>query len=398
VARVFKVKTLNSIAVEGLQRLPRDRYEVASDIGSPDALLVRSASLHDMSLPASVVAVARAGAGVNNIPVAALAKRGIPVFNAPGANANAVKELVVAGMLLAARNICPAWRFAEALQLEGSALDRAVEAGKKQFVGFELPGRTLGVIGLGAIGVQVANTALALGMRVIGFDPQITVERAWQLSASVRQARTLDEVFSQSDLLTVHVPLLDATRGLVGPARLRLMPRGAAVLNFSRGEIVDEHAVVAALAEGHLAAYVCDFPSPVLRGKPGVVALPHLGASTVEAEANCAVMVVDNLRDYLENGTIRHAVNFPEAELPGVGAWRLTIANANVPNMVGQISSCLGDAGLNIADLLNKSRGELAYTIVDLDGPVPAATLDHIRNIDGVLLARDLGRRPVAPE
>jgi D-3-phosphoglycerate dehydrogenase len=213
----------------------------------------------------------------------------------------------------------------------------------------------------------------------------------------VRQARTLDEVFSQSDLLTVHVPLLDATRGLVGPARLRLMPKHAAVLNFSRAEIVDEQAVVAALDDGHLSAYVCDFPSATLQGNPRVVALPHLGASTVEAEANCAVMVVDNLRDYLENGTIRHAVNFPDAELPGVGAWRITIANANVPNMVGQISSCLGDAGLNIADLLNKSRGELAYTIVDLDGPVPPPTLQRIRSIEGVLLARDLGRRPAAP-
>lgn len=396
-ATVFKVQTLNSIAIEGLQRFPRERYELASDIGAPDALLVRSASLHDRPMPPSVLAVARAGAGVNNVPVAALSQRGIPVFNAPGANANAVKELVLAGMLLAARNICQAWRFAEGLAGEGAALDKAVEAGKKQFVGFELPGRTLGVVGLGAIGVQVANAAVALGMRVVGFDPQITVERAWQLSASVRQARTLDELFSQSDFLTVHVPLLDATRGLVGPARLRLMPKNAVVLNFSRGGIVDEGAIIESLDAGHVGAYVCDFPSAALRGNPRVVALPHLGASTVEAESNCAVMVADNLRDYLENGTIRHSVNFPESELPGVGAWRLTIANANVPNMVGQISSALGDAGLNIADLLNKSRGDLAYTIVDLDGPVPAATLERIRAIDGVLMVRDLGRRPASP-
>ena len=393
----FKIQTLNSIAVEGLQRLPPPAYEVASDIGSPDAIVVRSAKMHDLALPPSVLAVARAGAGVNNIPVAALSRRGIPVFNAPGANANAVKELVIAGMLLAARNLCQAWHFAEQLTEEGAALDKAVEAGKKRFVGFELPGRTLGVVGLGAIGVQVANAAHALGMRVIGFDPQITVERAWQLASAVQQARSLDELFSRSDLVTVHVPLLDATRGLVSAERLRLMPKGGAILNFARGEIVDEGAVVAALAAGHLASYVCDFPSAALRGNPRVVALPHLGASTAEAEANCAVMVIDNLREFLENGAIRNSVNFPEAELPTAGTWRITVANANVPNMVGQISSALGDAGLNIADLLNKSRGDLAYTIVDLDGQVPAVTLERIRAIDGVLSVRDLGRRPANP-
>lgn len=396
-ATVFKVQTLNSIAIEGLQRFPRERYEVASDIGAPDALLVRSASLHDRPLPPSVLAVARAGAGVNNIPVAALSQRGIPVFNAPGANANAVKELVLAGMLLAARNICQAWRFVESLDSDGPALDKAVEAGKKQFVGFELSGRTLGVVGLGAIGVQVANAAVALGMRVVGFDPQITVERAWQLSASVRQAKTLDELFTRADFLTVHVPLLESTRGLVGPARLRLMPKGAVVLNFSRGEIVDEPAIIESLDAGQVGAYICDFPSAALRGNPRVVALPHLGASTAEAESNCAVMVAENLRDYLEKGTIRHSVNFPDSELPAVGAWRVTIANANVPNMVGQISSALGDAGLNIADLLNKSRGDLAYTIVDLDGPVSATTLERIRGIHGVLMVRDLGRLPASP-
>lgn len=393
---VFKLQTLNSIAVEGLQRLPRAAYEVASDIGAPDAVIVRSAKLHDWPVPPSVLAIARAGAGVNNIPVSALSKRGIPVFNAPGANANAVKELVLAGMLLAARNLCQAWRFAEDLREEGAALDKAVEAGKKQFVGFELPGRVLGVVGLGAIGVQVANAAQALGMQVVGFDPQITVERAWQLSSSVQQARSLDELFSRSNLLTVHVPLLDATRGLVSAERLRLMPAGGAILNFARGEIVDEAAVVAALDAGHLGSYVCDFPSARLRGHPRVVALPHLGASTAEAETNCAVMVIDNLREFLENGSIRYSVNFPEAELPAAGAYRITVANANVPNMVGQISSALGDAGLNIADLLNKSRGEVAYTIVDLDGPVPAATLARIRAIDGVLMVRDLGRRSPA--
>ncbi|MEO8443704.1 MAG: phosphoglycerate dehydrogenase [Gammaproteobacteria bacterium] len=387
----YKIQTLNSISLEGLQRLPRERYEVATDIGQPDAIMVRSAKMHDMTLPDSVLAVARAGAGVNNVPVAALSRRGIPVFNAPGANANAVKELVLAGMLLGARNLCQAWSFVQHLKEEGPALDKAVEAGKKEFVGFELPGRTLGVVGLGAIGVQVANAALGLGMRVVGFDPQITVERAWQLSSAVEQARNLEELFSRADFLSVHVPLLDATRGLVNETRIRLMPAKAVVLNFARGEIVDEAAIIAALEAGKLTAYVCDFPTRALLGNPRVIALPHLGASTHEAEANCAVMVAENLRAYLEDGVVRYSVNFPDADIPRTGAQRITVANANVPNMVGQISTCLGDAGLNISDLLNKSRGELAYTIVDLDGAITEATLVRIRSIPGVLNVRDLG-------
>ncbi len=387
----FQIQMLNSISAEGLQRLPSDRYLVGAEIKQPDAILVRSAKMHDMPLPDSLLAVARAGAGVNNVPVAALSKRGIPVFNAPGANANAVKELVIAGMLLGARNLCQAWNFVEHLSEEGAALDKAVEAGKKKYVGFELPGRTLGVVGLGAIGVQVANAALALGMRVVGFDPQITVQRAWQLSSTVEQARNLDELFSRSDFVAVHVPLLDSTRGLVNTARIGLMPRNAIVLNFARGEIVDEAAVIAALADGKLAAYVCDFPSRALIGNPRVVALPHLGASTHEAEANCAVMVADNLRAYLEHGTIRYSVNFPEADVPRTGVARITVANANVPNMVGQISTCLGDAGLNIANLLNKSRGDLAYTLIDLDGEATEPTLAAIRAIPGVLCVRNLG-------
>jgi D-3-phosphoglycerate dehydrogenase / 2-oxoglutarate reductase len=389
----FRIQALNKIAAEGLQRLPADSYEVASDTRDPDAILVRSAKMHDSPIPESVLAVARAGAGVNNIPVGALSRRGIPVFNAPGANANAVKELVLAGMLVGARRLCQGWQFADQLTESGPALDQAVEAGKKAFVGFELPGRTLGVVGLGAIGVLVANAAHGLGMRVAGFDPEITVERAWQLSSAVVQARSLDEIFSRSQFLTVHVPLLDATRGLVTADRLRLMPPGGVLLNFARAEIVDEAAVLAALDAGHLSAYVCDFPSLACRGHPRVTAFPHLGASTVEAESNCAVMVADSLRDFLEDGVVRNSVNFPAADLPPSGAFRMTIANANVPSMVGQISSAFGDAGVNIADLLNKSRGELAYTIVDLDAPVPATTLARIRAIDGVLKARDLGRR-----
>jgi D-3-phosphoglycerate dehydrogenase len=314
------------------------------------------------------------------------------VFNAPGANANAVKELVVAGMFLAARNICQAWEYVRRLDGDDDALAQAVEAGKKQFVGFELPGRTLGVVGLGAIGVEVANAALALGMRAIGFDPQITVERAWQLSSGVEQAKSLDDLFARSDLVSVHVPLVDGTRGLVDGRRLSRLRKGSVLLNFARAEIVDEAAVLAALENGHLGTYVCDFPDPAFKDHPRVIALPHLGASTHEAEQNCAVMVAENLREYLENGNIRHSVNFPEIVMPRIEAHRVGIANANVPNMVGQISTAMADAGLNIADLLNKSRGEVAYTLVDLDAPLPDATVARIRAIDGVLSVRALGQ------
>jgi D-3-phosphoglycerate dehydrogenase / 2-oxoglutarate reductase len=385
----FKVLTLNDISAKGLDRLPRDRYVVGSEIGHPDAILVRSADMHAMQIPAGVLAVGRAGAGTNNIPVAQLTGRGVPVFTAPGANANAGKELVLAGLFVAARHLCEAWDFVRGLQLEGDALEAAVERGKKRFIGHELPGRTLGVVGLGAIGVEVANAAHLLGMQVLGYDPQITVQRAWQLSSGVEQALSLDDLFARSDAVTVHVPLTDETRALVNGARLRLMQDGSTVLNFARADIVDEAAVIAALESGKLSAYVCDFPSPVIKNRPGVVALPHLGASTSEAEENCAMMVADTLRDYLEHGNIRHSVNFPEASLPRVPATsRLAIANSNVPNMVGQISTCLAEAGLNIADLLNKSKGEVAYTLIDIDGQVPAGLVERIGRIDGVLSAR----------
>jgi D-3-phosphoglycerate dehydrogenase len=388
-AERFRVLTLNNISVRGLERLPRERYEVASEIGHPDAILVRSADMHRMQVPPSVLAVARAGAGVNNIPVAELSKRGIPVFNAPGANANAVKELVIAGMFLAARNICQAWQFARAQSGTDHTIDAAVEKGKKDFVGFELPGRTLGVVGLGAVGVEVANSALALGMKVLGYDPQITVQRAWQLSSSVTQAISLDDLFARSDLVTVHVPLVDATRGLVNAARLGLMKAGGVVLNFARAPIVDEQAILAALDCKHIHAYVCDFPTNGLKDHPRVVTLPHLGASTLEAEDNCAVMVADTLRDFLEHGNVRHSVNFPEAVLSRpASTTRIAIANSNVPNMVGQISTALASRGLNIAELLNKSRGEYAYTLIDTEGAVGADLLQSIRGIEGVLAAR----------
>ena len=385
----YRILTLNNISARGLERLPRDRYEVASGLERPDAILVRSADMHGLSLPETVRAVGRAGAGVNNIPVAELSRRGIPVFNSPGANANAVKELVLASLLLAARNICQAWAFARATSGDDEAIEEAVEKGKTRFVGFELPGRTLGVVGLGAIGVEVANSAEALGMSVLGYDPQITVQRAWQLSSSVEQALSLDDLFARADAVTVHVPLNDQTRRLVNESRLRLMKRGGVLLNFARPGIVDDAAVVAALDAGRLHGYVCDFPTNLLKDHPKIVTLPHLGASTGEAEENCAIMVADQVRDFLENGNIRNSVNYPEAVLPRVpGTTRLAIANSNIPNMVGQISTCLAGARINIADLLNKSRGEYAYTLIDVDGAVGEEPLAKIRAIDGVLSAR----------
>jgi D-3-phosphoglycerate dehydrogenase len=386
----YKILTLNHISIAGLRRLPRDTYEVASEIGHPDAIMVRSADMHQMEIPSSVQAVGRAGAGVNNIPIDALAQRGIPVFNAPGANANAVKELVLASLWLGARNICHAWQYVRELDEGDDTLGKAVEAGKKKFAGIELPGRTLGVVGLGAIGVEVANAALGLGMRVIGFDPAMTVERAWQMSSGVEKAASLDHLFAESDFVTIHVPLVDGTRSLVSAERLRLLKKDAILLNFARGGIVDEAAVIEALDAGRLAAYVCDFPTNRNRLHPKVTALPHLGASTGEAEDNCAIMVAENLREYLEHGNIRHSVNFPEAIMPRTEGQRLAIANLNVPNMVGQISTCLAGAGLNIIDLLNKSRGPVAYTLVDVEGQVPEPIVDQLCAIEGVLKLRVL--------
>jgi len=389
---MYKILTLNNIAVEGLRHFPRERYEVASEITHPDAIILRSFKMHGMEIPETLAAVGRAGAGVNNIPIDEMSARGIPVFNAPGANANAVKELVIAGLLLAARNLCDAREHVKELQATGEALNKAVEAGKKKFVGFELPGKTLGVIGLGAIGVEVANVALALGMNVVGFDPKITVRRAWQLSAGVDQAETLDELFQHSDMISLHVPLVEETKNLVNRDRLALMPQGGVIVNFARGGVADDAAILAALDTGKLHTYVTDFPTAEMIAHPNVVALPHLGASTAEAEENCAIMVAENVKDYLENGNIRYSVNFPESRLPRLDAWRVTIANANVPNMVGQISTDLANAGLNIEDLLNKSIGNLAYTIVDVNGPVTDETMAELRAIEGVLALRNLGK------
>ncbi len=389
---MYKILTLNNIAVEGLRHFSRERYEVASEIAHPDAIILRSFKMHDMEIPESLAAVGRAGAGTNNIPCDKLAHMGIPVFNAPGANANAVKELTIGGLLLAARNLCEAREYVKELDETGEALSKAVEAGKKKFVGTELPGKTLAVIGLGAIGVEVANAALDMGMIVHGYDPAITVRAAWRMSSGVELEETLDQLFMGADALTVHVPLIDATRGLVNKERIALMNDGATLINFARNGVMDDGAVLDALDSGKIARYVTDFPSAELIAHPKVIALPHLGASTAEAEESCAVMVVENVKDYLENGNIRYSVNYPECRLPRMDAWRVTIANANVPNMVGQISTCLADAGLNIEDLLNKSIGDLAYTIVDVNGEITPEIESNLRSIEGILTLRNLGK------
>jgi len=385
-----KILTLNNISPAGLEHFPRDAYEVASEIQHPDAILLRSFNMHDMELPPSVKAIGRAGAGVNNIPVDRMSAAGIPVFNAPGANANAVKELVIAGMLLASRNICQAWDFARSLQGDDAAIQKAVESGKKQFVGFELPGKTLGVVGLGAIGVQVANGALAQGMNVIGFDPGITVRRAWQMSSEVRQAASIEELLTHVDYVSFHVPLVDETRHMINAERLKLMRNNAIILNFARKGVVDDAAVVAAIDAGKIYAYVCDFPSNLLKNHTRVIALPHLGASTHQAEENCAIMVAEEVREFLENGSVRNSVNFPEMMMPRNTGYRLGIVNRNVPNMLGQISTCLASSNLNILDMLNKSRGDLAYTLVDVETPVAPDCLANIAAIEGVLNVRAL--------
>jgi D-3-phosphoglycerate dehydrogenase len=385
----YRIATYNAISARGLERFPAAHYQVGKALADPHAILLRSHVLAAGDIPASVKAIGRAGAGVNNIPVEEMSRRGVPVFNAPGANANAVKELVVAAMLLAARNLVPAVEYVRGLA-SGGDFEARVEEGKRQFAGFELPGRTLGVIGLGAIGGLVADTAIRLGMSVIGYDPDITVDNAWRLPAAVRRAATIEQVLKGSDFVTVHVPLTDKTRNLIDAKRLAGAHKSMVLLNFARDAVVDEEAVLGALADKRLAAYICDFPSPRLQGKPGVVALPHLGASTEEAEENCAFMVVDQLREYLEQGTVRNAVNFPSVEMARESPHRIAIANANVPNMVGQISTTMAQAGLNIHNMVNKSRGEMAYTLVDLDSAAAPEVIERIARIPGVLSIRSV--------
>jgi D-3-phosphoglycerate dehydrogenase len=389
-AERLAVLVLNAISAGGLSRLPAERYRVGKDVAEPAAILLRSADLHGMAIPASVRAVGRAGAGTNNIPVAALSARGVPVFNAPGANANAVKELVLAGMLIAARQIAPALRFVHELDMAAADLDKLVEDGKKAFGGYELQGQTLGIVGLGRIGCLVAEAAIKLGMNVLGHDPEITVDAAWSLPSQVRRAASVNEVLKNAQFVSLHVPLVEATKGLVHAGNIGPMREGAVLMNFSRDGVVDNAAVVEALNADRLSAYVCDFPHPALHRHPRVVALPHLGASTREAEENCAVMVVDQLRDYLEHGEIRNAVNFPSVQMARESAHRVAIANANVPNMLGQISTAMALAGLNIHNMVNKSRGEMAYTLVDVDSPVTPEVLAALGAIEGVLAVRSL--------
>jgi len=389
-ASMFRIQTFNNIAVRGLDRFPREHYEVASGLTDPDAIMLRSHNLHQTPIADSVKAVGRAGSGVNNIPVEALSARGVAVFNAPGANANAVKELVVAGMLLAARNLIPAAAYLKGLDVGDPEFVKRVEDGKKRFVGFELPGRTLGVIGLGAIGVKIANAARALGMNVVGYDPKITVESAWRLEADVERARTVDAVVANADVITFHVPLNDQTRNILDATRVRSLKPGVIVINLAREGVVDDAAVCAALDEGHIHAFVTDFPTPALVSHPRVITLPHLGASTVESEENCAVMIADQLRDYLENGNVRNAVNLPSLSLERKGDTRLAIVNRNLPDRVGQISRALGQKDVNIVHMVNESRGDLAYTLLDVEGAIDAGTAEAIAAIDGVLRARVL--------
>ena len=392
-AKTQKILTLNAISKRGLARLPQS-YTVGNDMVEPDAILVRSQAMHEMPIPETVLAIGRAGAGTNNIPVKAMSARGVVVFNAPGANANAVKELVIAGMLMGARNLLPALNFVAGLQGDAESLHKQVEAGKKHFVGHELPGRTLGVIGLGAIGSLVADAAIRLGMNVIGFDPEITVDAAWRLPSQVKKAASVDELVKHADFISLHTPLVPATQDLINTDRVRMMKKGCVLLNFARDGIVNEEAVLAGLQDNRMQAYVCDFPSALLRQHPRFVALPHLGASTEEAEENCAIMVADQLADYLEHGSILNSVNFPNVSMPREAGFRLAIANANVPNMLGQISTTLAGAGLNIHNMVNKSKGDMAFTLVDVDSAPVAAVIAQLAAIEGVLRVRYL---PLVP-
>lgn len=384
----FKIQTFDKIAAEGLVRFPIDQYEVASEFSTPDAILLRSHSLHDYSFPVSVKAVARAGAGVNNIPIAKCTEAGVVVFNTPGANANAVKELVIAGMLLSSRKIHQGISWAQGLQGKGAEVQKLVEKGKSSFVGPELLGKTLGVVGLGAIGMLVANSAEALGMRVIGYDPYISIDTAWQLSKYVEKARSLDALLAESDYISIHVPLLDTTRGFIDKSKFAIMKQGARIMNFAREGLINTQDLFDALESGKVSCFVTDFPDDSLLGHDKIIAVPHLGASTPESETNCAVMAVDQLRNFLENGNIRNSVNFPAADMPRNGGARIIIANKNVPAMVGKITNVLAAQNINIAAMINHHRDEIAYNIIDVDGDVRDEQIAGISDIEGITLVR----------
>ncbi|NOR43339.1 MAG: 3-phosphoglycerate dehydrogenase [Gammaproteobacteria bacterium] len=387
---MYNIKTINNISDKGLTRLPSEIYSVGPDTENPDGIILRSQNLHEMEIPPNLKAVGRAGAGTNNVPVERLGNEGVVVFNAPGANANAVKELVIAGMLLACRNIVAAWQYAANVEGTDEEQNKAVEAGKKKYVGYELPGRTLGVVGLGAIGVEIANVAVALGMRVVGFDPTITVKSAWKMSSDVEEMASVDELLKQADFVTFHVPLIEATKNLLNTQRLAAMKEGAVVLNFARNGIVDEDAVLVAIESGKLNAYVCDFPAEKLKRNARVITLPHLGASTAEAEDNCAMMIADQLKDFLENGNIINSVNFPAVKLPRGGKSRVAITHKNMPDMIAKISTAVGDAGFNIHHMRNESRNDLAYTLMDIECEIGDDLISKFAAIDGVLKARQI--------
>ena len=387
---MFNIKTINNISDKGLNRLPAETYSVSPEMDNPDAIILRSQNIHEMEIAENLKAVGRAGAGTNNVPVEKLGEQGVVVFNAPGANANAVKELVVCGMLLACRNICQAWQYAANVEGTDEEQNKAVEAGKKKYVGYELPGRTLGVVGLGAIGVEIANAAVALGMRVVGFDPTITVKSAWKMSSVVEEMASIEELLKEADFVTFHVPLIDATLNLLNSERIAGMKDGAVVLNFARNGVVNDDDVLAGLESGKLNAYVCDFPAQKLKNNDRVITLPHLGASTVEAEENCAMMIADQLKDFLENGNIKNSVNFPAVKLPRGGKTRVAITHKNMPDMIAQISTTVGDLGYNIYHMRNESKGDLAYTLMDIEHEIGDDLIKKFSAIDGVLKAREV--------
>ncbi|ACE83499.1 phosphoglycerate dehydrogenase [Cellvibrio japonicus] len=389
---MFKIKTYNTISVKGLNRFAREKYEIASDIGQPDAYILRSHKLHGEPLPESVKAVARAGAGTNNVPVDEYTKKGVVVFNSPGANANAVKELVLAGMLLGSRGILSGMEYVQTLthMTDADEMSKLLEKEKSNFAGYELQGKTLGIVGLGAIGSLIADAALALGMNVVGFDPALSVEAAWRLPSQVGRMENLQSLLARSDYITLHVPAIPATRHMINADTLKVVKKGATLLNFAREAIVDAHAVVESLDAGHLGRYICDFPEPILLKRKDVYAMPHIGASTEEAEENCAIMAADQLMDYLENGNIKNSVNFPAVSMdrgPGIGA-RITFSNENVSGVLGHVLSILADNKVNVVDMVNKSRGDVAYNIIDVAGAPDASVIDAIAKVDHVIAVR----------
>ena len=385
---MLNIKVLNNISPLGLEKFSKETYSVSKSDDNPDAILVRSAKMHDMEIGGKLKAIGRAGAGVNNIPLDKMSEKGVVVFNTPGANANAVKELVISSMLLASRNICQAWEYVNNLPLDN--LKATVEDGKKQYSGSELPGKTLGIVGLGAIGVEIANAASMLGMDVIGYDPSISKKNAWKISSEVEEALSLEELFSKSDFVSFHVPLVDATKNLLNAMRIKLLPEGCVVINMSRDGIVDEDELIKALDAGKVKYYVTDFPIDDKKDHDRVIALPHLGASTSEAEDNCAMMIAKQIKDYLENGNIVNSVNYPDSKMPRAGEERLAITHRNIPNMVRQITKAIAEEEANIVDMLNKSRGDFAYTLIDIEEEIPNSVIESIKQVEGILKVRAL--------